>query len=438
MTPRFAHRAFAPARGLTEERPPVAHDVQTTAPQAGLARLQRVMGNAGIQRMLGRPALPAITQRGQAGQVHRKGCGCAACSGGQREEERPSGASSEVVVQRWWDDEESVESESDGGGWWDSVTEAASDAYDSMTGGGGGGYESESGESESGETGSDEGGSWWDSVTDAASDAYDSVFGGDESAESEGVDADDIADEVSTGEDDWKDFFPDSWFDDEDKTTEEIAEEHESAGTTTTSSGVGSCIASSHGDGDGGEVRYVSVAGLTTANFAASTGASSFKTTSKTKRPKDPPKEGETPEPDVWDVKGKLTMTYTLPKATIAYTYTPDRSEMTACERTAVDAYVKSTLAPHEDQHVAAFATFNGTETIDKAFDGLVGTEAEINTELTSLVSTAAAEAVAARQQMAQDASDILDPFNVEIPGLDKCVEEKKEEEAPEGSSSEE
>jgi hypothetical protein len=302
-----------------------------------------------------------------------------------------------------------------------------------MSGGGGAGYESESGE-----TTSDEGGGWWDSVTDAASDAYESMFGGDESAESEGVDPDQIADEVSTGADDWKDFFPDSWFDDEDKTTEEIAEEHENAGTTTTSSGVGSCIASSHGDGDGGEVRYVSVAGLTTANFAASTGSSSFKTTSKTKRPKDPPKEGETPEPDVWDVKGKLTMTYTLPKATIAYTYTPDRAEMTACERTAVDAYVKSTLAPHEDQHVAAFATFNGTETIDKAFDGLTGTEAEINTELTSLVSTAAAEAIAARQQMAQDASDILDPFNVEIPGLDKCVEENKEEEAPEGGSSEE
>ncbi|MBW4437924.1 MAG: hypothetical protein KME04_12360 [Pleurocapsa minor GSE-CHR-MK-17-07R] len=454
MTTRFAHRSYAQshASALTEERLPNTREIATATPQTGLAHLQRVVGNAGIQRMLTRPSVPAITQRGQAGQVHRKGCGCAACGGGKQEEEQAPGQTSEVVVQRWWDDEEeSAESDSGGGGSWldsvtETVTETLSDAYESVSNSGsdmvdgatsGGTDSAGMSESEGGgsESESDEGGGWWDDVKQTASDTYDSVMGEDESAESEGVDPDQIQDEVNMGGDSWKDYFPDSWFDDEDKTTEEIAEEHAS-GETTSSSGVGTCIAASHGEG---EVRDISVAGLTTANFGASTGTPSFKTTSKTKRPKDPPKEGETPEPDVWDVKGKLTMTYTLPKATIAYTYSPDRSQLTACEKTAVDAYVKSTLAPHEDQHVAAFATFNGSETIDKEFNGLTGTEAEINTELTSLVAAASAEAIAARQQMAQSASDLLDPFNVPIPGLDACVvETPAEDEAPESDSSDE
>jgi hypothetical protein len=417
MAARFAHRAFAlHARTLTEEKLPATRDAGQTAPQTGLLHMQRVMGNAGIQRMLGKSAFPAITQRGQAGQVHRKGCGCAACSGGRQDEERDPGASSEVVVQRWWDDDEASESESDSGGsWLDSVSDTVSDVYNSVTesndsGGGNSNtaYGSAS-ESEGGENDSDEGGSWWDDVKQGASDAYNSVMGGEESAESESqVDPDQIDDEVQVEDGGWRDWLPSAWFEDEDKTPEEIAEEHEEEQEEHGgSSGVGSCISTGHGDGGN---QNVSVAGLTTANFAASTGNGSFKLKSKQRK--------MVGGQETWDVKGDISVTYTLPQPTISYTYTPEKSRLTQCELEAVERYVDETLSVHENEHVLAFNMFNGTETVERNFIGLTGSESEIQDEVNATV----AGMIVARQEMAQEASDKLDPFNGVIEGLDVCA----------------
>ncbi|MBW4437923.1 MAG: hypothetical protein KME04_12355 [Pleurocapsa minor GSE-CHR-MK-17-07R] len=400
-------------------------EVATATPQTGLAHLQRFVGNAGIQRMLGKPSVPAITQRGQAGQVHRKGCGCAACGGGKQEEEQVPGQTSEVVVQRWWDDEEeSAESDSDSGGsWLDSVSDTVSDVYNSVTesnetesGGGGGGntaYGSTS-ESESSESDSDEGGGWWDDVKQGASDAYNSVMGEDESSESESeVDPDQIADDVQVEDGGWRDWLPNSWFEDENKTAEEIAEEHEeekeeeNGGST---SGVGSCISTGHGDGGN---FNVSVAGLTTANFAAATGNGSFKLKSKKKK--------MVGGQETWDVKGDISVTYTLPEPTVAYTYTPEKSKLTQCELEAVERYVSDTLSVHENEHVLAFKMFNGTETVERSYPGMTGTESEINQQIQNEVNATVAGMIVARQEMAQEASDKLDPFNGVIEGLDIC-----------------
>ena len=91
-----------------------------------LIALQRHVGNTGVRSML---RTGAIHQVAGADMVHRKGCGCASCTGGQ---DRISRVVAPQIQRFWGDDEE--DSGDSGGSVWDSVTDAASSAWDTASG----------------------------------------------------------------------------------------------------------------------------------------------------------------------------------------------------------------------------------------------------------------------------------------------------------------
>ncbi|MBI1227588.1 MAG: hypothetical protein GC192_20310 [Bacteroidetes bacterium] len=97
----------------------------------------------------------------------------------------------------------------------------------------------------------------------------------------------------------------------------------------------------------------------------------------------------------------KVATTVTLPSMSEYADYTP-------CQKKRIKAAIQNELAPHEQKHVAAFKTYNGT----------VNTPFSITacrSELKSLVAERADEihraVEAPRRTSAQNASDALDPF---------------------------
>jgi hypothetical protein len=97
----------------------------------------------------------------------------------------------------------------------------------------------------------------------------------------------------------------------------------------------------------------------------------------------------------------RVATTVTLPSVN-------DFPDLTACQRQRVRAGINNVLAPHEQEHVAAFRTYNGTVrtpfdfTICRSdFDGRVQ---ELHDSVESL-----------RRSTAQAASDALDPFQFDV-----------------------
>jgi hypothetical protein len=81
---------------------------------------------------------------------------------------------------------------------------------------------------------------------------------------------------------------------------------------------------------------------------------------------------------------------------------------LTKCQRRLVQEAITNELAPHEQEHVAAFKTYDGT--IEESF-GLTATRQEFAAIMKQMHN--ATETV--RRSAAQDASEALDPFEIDV-----------------------
>ncbi|MBI5916470.1 MAG: hypothetical protein HY842_13925 [Bacteroidetes bacterium] len=97
----------------------------------------------------------------------------------------------------------------------------------------------------------------------------------------------------------------------------------------------------------------------------------------------------------------RVSTTVTLPNMS-------DYADYTECQRRRIRDAINNQLAPHEQQHVAAFRTYNGTVDTPIAMTGC-------RSELEGRVAARAAEihlgVEGPRRASAQAASDALDPF---------------------------
>ena len=85
-----------------------------------------------------------------------------------------------------------------------------------------------------------------------------------------------------------------------------------------------------------------------------------------------------------------------------------DFPDLTACQRQRVRDGITNVLAPHEQEHVAAFRTYNGT--VRTPFD-LTICRADFDARIQDLHNSIES----GRQSAAQAASDALDPFEFEV-----------------------
>jgi hypothetical protein len=374
MAHLFAQRTTTPQAGRRPRRHDDEHDAPTPAPHA-LIQLQQAIGNSGVRALLARSASPAV-QRASA-------------------------------IQRFWGDEEDGDS---GGSWLD-------DAVDTVTGWLDGGETTadasdspasqETGGSPSEHSGSEK--SWWDEATDEVSSWFDS----DESSAESGV-----AEDEGGGFWDWlpEITLPSISGDeaDEDMPTGEIELGEIETVVEGLEPGTASCV-TGHGEAAGGGV---SVAGLTSADFANATANASLQNASVAER-----KAGDK---TVYDVTGKVHIDYALPgEPTVSYNINPPKSQLTECKREKVDAYIAGDLGAHEAEHVAAFKTFNGSEDHAVSFTGI---EASSTEELTAKIQAKVDDfvkgpngKVKARQAAAKAASDAKDPWSKPIPGITEC-----------------
>ena len=97
----------------------------------------------------------------------------------------------------------------------------------------------------------------------------------------------------------------------------------------------------------------------------------------------------------------RVTTTVTLPSVS-------DFPDLTACQRQRVRDGITNVLAPHEQQHVAAFRTYNGT--VATPFD-LTICRSELDARIQDLHDSIDGP----RQSAARAASDALDPFQFDV-----------------------
>ena len=112
----------------------------------------------------------------------------------------------------------------------------------------------------------------------------------------------------------------------------------------------------------------------------------------------------------------KVTTTVTLPKAS-------NVKGLTRCQQQKLQQAIDTTLKDHEQEHVKAFETYNGTE--EEAFE-LVGCKTTMPAALQRMAQKRTSEVEKQRRKDAQAQSDALDPFNFDV-DLDCEDEEKKE-----------
>ncbi len=414
MTANFTHKQPQPSAMALRRKDEGALAAHSKQSQPSLIALQRHIGNAGMQRLMN---TPAVRLQAQSGMLHRKGCGCAGCSGGKSDDE---------AISRKTDNSIQREGEEEGGSWLDdamntvgeltgmnnagsqigdivggiqdtvnqgidAVTGAASDAanwagdqWNNATGGGANSVNNNESESDGGEG---QESNWWD-------DAVNTV--------SSWLDGEDAAQEISGGG---------SWLDNLTEGVESFFED-EQAESESGEGGAASCAGTAAvGNGEASS-GGVSVRGITTANFAAATAASSFTPGKIT------PKGNNT-----YDVSGTETIDYSIPLPTVSYKISPQ--PLSDCKQQKVDAFIAGDLGAHEKQHQDTFKnTYDGQESFAHTFTGIVASNsAELSAKIQEEETKLNATRVAARQAKAQAASNKLDqpPWNKPIPGIDEC-----------------
>jgi len=98
----------------------------------------------------------------------------------------------------------------------------------------------------------------------------------------------------------------------------------------------------------------------------------------------------------------RVTTNVTLPSVN-------DYPDLTPCQRRRVQDAIDNVLAPHEQEHVRAFETYNGTS--EHPFDFKVCNSEEASEQLQALHDSDATT----REANAQAASDALDPFHFDV-----------------------
>ena len=106
-------------------------------------------------------------------------------------------------------------------------------------------------------------------------------------------------------------------------------------------------------------------------------------------------------------VTGTLVSTFRV-RTTVTLPSVNDFSDLTACQRQRVRDGINNVLRPHEQEHVAAFRTYNGT--VSTPFDFTL-CRSEFDAQVQALHDSIEAP----RQAAAQAASDALDPFEFEV-----------------------
>jgi hypothetical protein len=86
-----------------------------------------------------------------------------------------------------------------------------------------------------------------------------------------------------------------------------------------------------------------------------------------------------------------------------------DYPDLTPCQRRRVQDAIDTVLAPHEQEHVRAFETYNGT--VEHPFDLKVCSTEDANTRLQAIHDGDAAQ----REAAARQRSDALDPFHFDV-----------------------
>lgn len=172
--------------------------------------------------------------------------------------------------------------------------------------------------------------------------------------------------------------------------------------------------------------RVVTLRGLTTAHWSQSTNSAQTSNLQFQRSSGCSPTCAEG-DPCI-SVSATLTCSYNVPIDVSL----PDLSAMdlNECERQQAQNWIDTVLAPHEQQHVQKFSTYNGTTTRTISFTSCNSTaQATLAERAQTMLDTERAS----RQSSAQALSDALDPFNFNFEL--NCPE--PEEEAPEGGDSE-
>ncbi|HEX8723127.1 MAG TPA: hypothetical protein VF736_21090 [Pyrinomonadaceae bacterium] len=110
---------------------------------------------------------------------------------------------------------------------------------------------------------------------------------------------------------------------------------------------------------------------------------------------------------DCAHVRGTLVSTFAV-STTVTLPSVNDFPDLTPCQQRRVRDAITRVLAPHEQQHVAAFRTYNGT--VRRPFD-LTICRGDFDAAMQEMHDSAQA----ARQAAAQARSDALDPFNFNV-----------------------
>jgi hypothetical protein len=178
-------------------------------------------------------------------------------------------------------------------------------------------------------------------------------------------------------------------------------------------------------DSDEGATVTIDEEGVTSVDYQAP----SFTTKNeKVKPPKPPP--GTKPEDDLVDVTATAVATFKA-KITVDLPKPPDG--LTACQRKRVQEAIDQKLAPHEQQHVAAFKLYDGV--YEEAFELTGIPRAQVTAALTAKAKEIADAEGPRRKQVAQDKSDALDkpPFvvNVDLDCDDKKSQSGESKAAP-------
>jgi hypothetical protein len=106
-------------------------------------------------------------------------------------------------------------------------------------------------------------------------------------------------------------------------------------------------------------------------------------------------------------VTGTLVATYSV-RTTVTLPRVSDFPGLTPCKQQRVQEAIDNILAPHEQHHVAAFETYNGTT--QRAFDLTV-----CRNRFDSIIRQMFLTEERARRSAAQTASDALDPFHFDV-----------------------
>lgn len=107
-------------------------------------------------------------------------------------------------------------------------------------------------------------------------------------------------------------------------------------------------------------------------------------------------------------IRGTLIASYWV-SPTVTLPSVSDYPDLTPCQQRRVQDAIDNVLMPHEQAHVRAFQTYNGTTR--RQFDVTIPRSAWTSAYLDQMI----APEQAARQQAAQNASDALDPFYFDV-----------------------